>query len=577
MLNIGIAYPPIDEEIVTLVDRFEKRPEAILEIFQTLQDRYGGVTDEQIRDVARAIGVPSEQAYGVASFYTLISTPPEPRKHIRVCDGPPCWLAGSQAVHAAAEQDLSEDWVVERTSCLGLCDRAPAALVAGEQCGPLTPDRVQAASEGWRGSPRTYPDPLPGEVRVLLRHAGEIDPRSLDSALEHAAYAGLRRALSMRPEEVVEEVVQSGLRGRGGAGFPAGHKWRYVAMQTRSPKYIVCNADESEPLVFKDRVLMDTHPHQVLEGMAIAAYAVGASEGYIYIRGEYERQAQLLEHAIEQAVEAGFLGENILDSDFSFHIHVHRGAGAYICGEETALLESMEGKRGEPRVRPPYPTVYGYHGMPTVVNNVETLAMAPRVLENGAEAYLQIGNPEVPGTKVYTLLGHVNRPGLFEAGYGLTLRTIIEEFGQGMPEGSEFAFALCGGAAGTIVPESHLDIPIQYTTAEQEVPLGAGAFMIFDHTVPPVELVAELLGFFEAESCGKCTPCRIGTLQARQILERIAGGEEDPALSGHLLTLADTLEDDSLCGLGQSAAWPIRSAIEHFPDAFSYEPLESER
>jgi NADH:ubiquinone oxidoreductase subunit F (NADH-binding) len=315
--------------------------------------------------------------------------------------------------------------------------------------------------------------------------------------------------------------------------------------------------------------LMETNPHQLLEGMALAAYAVGATEGFIYIRGEYEYQAQLLEQAIAQAVNAGYLGEHILGTSFSFHIHVHRGAGAYICGEETALLESLEGKRGEPRMRPPYPVTSGYRGGPTVVNNVESFAMVPHIVLNGADWYRNLGKPNNPGTKIYTLLGHVNHPGLFEAPIGLTLREVIENFGGGMQPGSEFHFALTGGAAGTIVPSSLLDIPIDYDSQKKGVSLGAGAFLICDQTISPVALLRELLHFFEVESCGKCTPCRVGTRQAREILDRLVAGEGMPDDPGKLAQLAETLEKTSFCGLGQSAAWPIKSALVHFGPAFN--------
>jgi NADH:ubiquinone oxidoreductase subunit F (NADH-binding) len=347
-----------------------------------------------------------------------------------------------------------------------------------------------------------------------------------------------------------------------------GQKARLVAENERFPKFIVCNADESEPLVFKDRVLIETNPHQILEGMAIAGYITGADEGFIYIRGEYEAQATVLETAIAQANERGFLGERIQGTDFSFDIRLHRGAGAYICGEETALLESLEGRRGEPRVRPPYPTVNGYRGFPTLVNNVETFAAAPAILRDGVSKYLKIGNPKKPGTKLYTLLGHVNRDGLFEAPFGLTLRQIIEEFGKGMKAGSEFHFALTGGAAGTIVPKDLLDVPLDYDSTPNGVSLGAGAVLVCDHSVSPLALLRELMFFFEVESCGKCTPCRIGTRQAREILDRMLTGKADPSSREVLERLAEVLQRDSLCGLGQFAAMPLKSAMVHYGDYF---------
>jgi len=411
----------------------------------------------------------------------------------------------------------------------------------------------------------------------MLAKAGKIDPTLLESALAQGAYRALRMALGIQdsaagpvlPKTIIETVETAGLRGRGGAGFPVGRKWAFVAAETRGPKYVVCNADESEPLVFKDRVLIESNPHQLLEGIALAAYAVGSHEGFIYIRGEYERQAKLLEDAIAQATQSGYLGEHVLGSRFSFHVHVHRGAGAYICGEETALLESLEGKRGEPRMRPPYPVASGYQGQPTVVNNVESLAMIPHIVLHGADWYQSLGNPRSPGTKIYTLLGHVKHPGLFEAPIGLTLREVIENFGGGMQSGSEFHFALTGGAAGTIVPSDLLDVPIDYDSQKKGVSLGAGAFLICDQTISPVALLRELLHFFEVESCGKCTPCRVGTRQAREVLDRLVAREGTQEDIRKLDQLAETLERTSFCGLGQSAAWPIKSALIHFGDAFN--------
>ncbi len=481
----------LDEEIVNLVERHGRDPAAVLEVLKDLQELEGGLGEENLRQAARALKIPEAQVFGIASFFTMLGQP-EPARVIRICDGAPCWMNGAQALKAAAAKILDGSWMVERTSCLGLCDRAPAALVGLEQCGPLTAERLPSIAEGWRGDHPDYSIPRDMETRVLLANLQTLDPLSLESARENGAYAGLQKCLSLEPGKVIDEVEFSKIRGRGGAGFPAGRKWRFVAQSDRQPKYIVCNADESEPLVFKDRVLMETNPHQVLEGMAIAGYAVGAQEGFIYIRGEYEAQAVILERALSAAERAGLLGEHILGSDFSFHIHLHRGAGAYICGEETAMLESLEGRRGEPRVRPPYPTVNGYRGCPTVVNNVETFATIPVLLRNGADWYLNIGKPESPGTKLYTLLGHINRPGLFEAPYGLTLREIIDTYGGGMPADSRFGFALTGGAAGTVVPRTLIDVPLDFDSGQKGVSLGAGAVLVCNDSVSPAALVREL-------------------------------------------------------------------------------------
>jgi NADH:ubiquinone oxidoreductase subunit F (NADH-binding)/NADH:ubiquinone oxidoreductase subunit E len=570
MTNSRIRYTPADPEIEAIAEAHHHHPEAVLEVLRTIQEQRGGLSQADIAQAARSLRIPAERAYGVASFYTMLSLSPRPAGVIRVCDGPVCWLKRAAEVRQALDEAPPAGYTIERTSCLGLCDRAPAALVDEEQAGPLSPQVAASLAEGRRDAPTDYSQPRPGEVRVMLAQAGKVDPDSLPSALEHGAYQGLQRAMRLSPEAVIKDVEDSGLTGRGGAGFPVGRKWRFVAQAPAKPKYILCNADESEPLIFKDRVLIDTHPQQILEGMAIAGYATGATEGYIYIRGEYVHQARRLEKAIQQAEAAGLLGENILGSSFSFHIHVHRGAGAYICGEETALIESLEGKRGEPRARPPYPPTYGFRGQPTLVNNVESYASAAAILARGAEWYRTVGGkPNVtPGTKLYMILGHVNRPGLFEAPFGVTLRQAIEEFGGDLTPGSEFNFALTGGAAGTIVPPSLLDVPIDYPAAAQGVSLGAGAFLVCDQTVSPVAFLRELLHFFAAESCGKCTPCREGTHQALNILHRLAAGEGRAGDTRQLHTLAEVMQAASFCGLGQSVPIPVKSALKHFEPLF---------
>ena len=570
MTNKKIIYRPIDQEVSTVAESHANRAEAVLEVLMELQKRHGWVNQHQLEDVGRALHIPAEKVYGIATFYSMLGTKPAPKNVIRVCDGPVCWLCGGHEAREAVNKAFVDHpgWQVERTSCLGMCDRAPAALVNDQLAGPIAFEQVGELEKVWRGQPRDYSTPRSGELRVMLAKVGLVDPDSITSAIEHGAYQGLPAALTRQPMEVVSEVENSGLTGRGGAGFPVGRKWRFVAQAVRTPKYIICNADESEPLIFKDRVLIDTNPHQILEGMAIAGYACGANEGYIYIRGEYAAQADLLERAIEQAEQAGYLGVNIKGSGFDFHIHVHRGAGAYICGEETALIESLEGKRGEPRNRPPYPPTAGYNNLPTLVNNVESYAAVPGIVQRGASWYRSLSTATTPGTKLYMLLGHVNNPGLFEAPFGLTLRQVIDEFGGGMRQGSEFHFALTGGAAGTIVSKKYMDIPIDYASGAKGISLGAGAFLICDQGVSPVVFLCNLLNFFRHESCGKCTPCRVGTHRAHEILENMTQNKSNPGDVEELRRLADVMYDSSFCGLGQSVPIPMRSALDNFNDEF---------
>ena len=549
--------------------------EALLEVLVEMQHKHGGLTPELVTDAARQTKTSPSHAYGVASFYSMLSFQPQPRV-IRVCDGPTCWLRGSSATRRALEATGS-DWHVERSSCLGLCDRAPAALVNEDQAGPVLAGNAPQLLDGWRSTPSDFSQSRPGELRVMMAGAGQIDPDSIDSALQYGAYEGFRAAMKLTPEAVIELVTASRLQGRGGAGFPVGRKWTFVAQAPRKPKYIVCNADESEPLLFKDRVLIETNPHQLLEGIMIGGYACGASDAWIYIRGEYGPQARSLRTAIKQAEEHGLLGDNILGTDFSFRIHVHQGAGAYICGEETALLESLEGNRGEPRLRPPYPPERGFRSMPTAVNNVESFCAVASIFRVGLEKWLALSTYPTPGTKLYMILGHVRQPGLFEAPFGLSLRRVIEEFGGGLKEGSEFHFALCGGAAGTLVDASLLDVPVDYGSAAKGISLGGGAFLVCDKSVSPVALLRELLHFFSVESCGKCTPCRVGTWRSLQILDRMTAGQGWKGDADELSTLATLMQVSSFCGLGQSVAIPMMSALKHFgrefADSETVEPL----
>jgi NADH:ubiquinone oxidoreductase subunit F (NADH-binding)/NADH:ubiquinone oxidoreductase subunit E len=560
-----------DTTVDDAVARHGRSPDATLPVLLDVQAaNHGSLSKPVLGAVADALGVNDARVYGVGSFYSLLSTQPRTGKVVRVCDGPVCMLRGAEAlgrsIKAAA---TSGEWAAERCSCLGLCDCAPAALRGEEPCGPVLPDQAADLLNGYPcGRVPCCAKPLPGEVRGTMARIGQIDPESVHSAIEAGAYRALDAALANPPAAILDAVDRCGLRGCGGAGFPTGRKWRMVAQAPGCEKYVICNADESEPGTFKDRVLMQGDPHLLLEGMALAGYAVGAGKGIIYIRGEYEWIARRLERAIVQAEERGWLGPDIRACGFSFRVHVHRGAGAYICGEETALLESLEGKRGEPRIRPPYPTTHGYQGKPTLINNVETLCLVPPILTRGADWFCSLGRPASPGTKVFTVTGFVNRPGAFEAPLGITLRQVIEQFGGGLRNGSRFKAALTGGAAGLFAPAALLDVPIDFDSRKQGVSLGSGAMLILDESVHVPTLLGWLLHFFEVESCGKCTPCREGTREVRLICERIAARGARTGDLAELRRLSCLMNVTSLCGLGQSVAWPVESALRHFGDEF---------
>ncbi|MBP7032169.1 MAG: NADH-quinone oxidoreductase subunit NuoF [Anaerolineaceae bacterium] len=405
---------------------------------------------------------------------------------------------------------------------------------------------------------------LPAENRVVLKNVGIIDPDSIDDYIVQDGYQALGLALTMKPEEIIKTITDSGLQGRGGAGFPTGLKWSFVRKAAGAKKYVICNADESEPGTFKDRVILEGDPHRTIEAMLIAGYAVGADEGFIYIRGEYQLALQRLEAAIKQAESYGFLGENIFGSGFSFHMHVHAGAGAYICGEETALIESLEGKRGEPRSRPPYPTTEGLWGKPTLINNVETLANIPPIIRNGPEWYRKMGTASSPGTKVCTILGNVHEKGLIEVPMGITLREIITIYAKGMKDGN-FKMAQTGGSGGSIIPSSLQDTPMDFESYRKAgVSLGSGALLICNDSVCIVDLAIVLTNFFRVECCGKCTPCRIGTKRAHDLLIGISKGQGKMEDLAELENLGHDLIALSNCGLGQTAGTPLKDMFNYF-------------
>ena len=427
----------------------------------------------------------------------------------------------------------------------------------------LAPKRELSGHIAWLNARKGT---LPAEQRIVLERSGRIDPEDIEDYIIQDGYQALAKVLTqMTPKDVCDELSKSGLQGRGGAGFPVGRKWSFVAATPGDKKYVICNADESEPGTFKDRVILESDPHAIVEAMIISGYAVGASEGYIYIRGEYALAQQRFQKAIEQAHAYGLLGKNIFNSGFDFHLHTHSGAGAYVCGEETALIESIEGKRGEPRSRPPYPTTHGLWGKPTLVNNVETLANVTPILRNGADWYRQFGTPSSPGTKVYTIMGNVNVTGVIEVPMGITLREVIHIYAKGMKNNANFKLAQTGGSSGSIIPASLQDTPMDFDSFRRAgVSLGSGALLIADETTCVVDLAKVLLQFFRFESCGKCTPCRIGTQRCYEILTNISEGTAQLSDLDDMLKLAQQMELLSNCGLGQTATVPIRDTLKYF-------------
>jgi NADH-quinone oxidoreductase subunit F len=467
-----------------------------------------------------------------------------------------------------------------------MCDRAPAALVtdAGEHprersLGPASATelaRLVAGADTGPAPARPIVDQAPAEL-LVLRRIGRIDPASLDEYRAAGGYDALERAFAMGPEAVIAEVTASKLVGRGGAAFPTGRKWEAVREQTARPHYLVCNADESEPGTFKDRILMEGDPFALVEAMTITAFATECANGYLYIRGEYPLAFDRMRHAIDEARRHGFLGPNVLGRGLAFDIEIRRGAGAYICGEETALFESIEGRRGEPRNKPPFPVNAGLFGKPTVVNNVETLANIPRIVLEGGAAFASVGTAQSTGTRLFCVCGHIQRPGLYEAPLGTTLRALIGKAG-GLRPGRQLKAVLLGGAAGTFLRPDELDLKLTHEdTRAAATTLGSGVVMAVDDTIDLRDLILRIAAFFRDESCGQCVPCRVGTVRQEEALHRMAAARTRGGLATEIALLEDVgvaMRDASICGLGQTAYAAVESAIKRLR---LYEPrgLES--
>ena len=553
----------------------------LLPALWALQERIGWISPGGLNEICRRLTIPPADAYGVASFYALLALEPRPPRAVHVCEDVACRCHGSQELIAQLEErfgpegELSDDgsatWY--RSPCLGQCDRAPAALVsvAGDEPleraqAPVTAGAVLDLLAG--GEPGPSPGarlPQAGDPSLrLLRRVGVADPASIDDYRAHGGYAALRRAFELGPEGVLREVKDSKLVGRGGAAFPTGVKWEAVARQPARPHYLVCNADESEPGTFKDRELMEGDPFAVVEAMTIAAYATGCERGYLYIRGEYPEAQHALEQALAEARSRGFLGEDVMGEGFSFDVEIRRGAGAYICGEETAIFESIEGKRGEPRNKPPFPVEVGLFGKPTVVNNVETLVNVLDVVLGSGPAFAEVGTEGSTGSKLLCLSGHVARPGTYEVRFGATLREVLDLAG-GVPGGRPLQAVLMGGAAGGFLGPDDLDVPLTFEGARAaETTLGSGVVLVLDDTVDLPRLLQRIAAFFRDESCGQCVPCRVGTVRQEEALARLVAGEPLGGLETELALIAEVgqcMRDASICGLGQTASSAVESAI----------------
>jgi NADH-quinone oxidoreductase subunit F len=538
----------------------------LLPTLHAVNDRIGWISRGSINYIAQQLDVAPAEIYGVASFYALFSMTERPKRQVHVCIDLACRAMGG----------LKEDQLPEGTHpspCLGTCERAPAVLVIEsgnparhEVLAPATPVQINAlAKGGWPETEATVVSATPqaqdsSSKLVLLSRIGKVDPLSISDYQQHGGFDALRKAIQLGANGVIDEVNTSGLVGRGGAAFPTGRKWGAVAGQPAFPHYSICNADESEPGTFKDRVIMEGDPFALVEAMIIASFATGSEQGFIYLRGEYPRAIRNVQHAIDESKKHGFLGDNILGSGFNFNLSIVRGAGAYICGEETAIFNSIEGYRGEPRNKPPFPVEVGVFGKPTLVNNVETLVNVLSIVKDGGAAYAALGTEGSKGRKLFCLSGAVAKPGIYEVEFGITLRQLID-LGGGMRSGSTLQAILLGGAAGGFVGPNDLDLPLTMeATRAAGSSLGSGVVMVLDQSVDMVDQLRRIAAFFRDESCGQCVPCRVGTVRQEEIISRLAKGVQSQDIE-LLRELGTVMRDASICGLGQTANSAIDSAI----------------
>ena len=572
----GTRRMDLEGHVATGGDAIRAKRHLLLPALWAAQSREGWISPGALNYICQRLSVAPAEAWGVATFYAMFSVAPAPKTIVHVCDDIACRLAGGPELLTQLRQRLPGG-AAKPSPCLGLCERAPAALVQTSGDGakdyavaPAVAEALPAVRHppnarpgpGSPSAPQTQ-DARRAKLRLLAR-VGRVDPGSLEDYRKNGGYAALEKAFALGPEGIVREALESKLVGRGGAAFPAGRKWEAVAKQPAQPHYIVCNADESEPGTFKDRVLMEEDPFAVLEAMTIVAFATGCAHGYVYVRGEYPLAIERLEAAIAAARRGGLLGPRVAGKDFAFDVEVRRGAGAYICGEETALFNSIEGFRGEPRNKPPFPVEKGLFGKPTVINNVETLVCVPHIVLGGGAAFAGIGSGQSTGPKLFCLSGHVARPGVYEVEFGVTLRQLLEEAG-GVPEGRAIRGILLGGAAGFFVGPDALDTPLTFEgTRAIGATLGSGVVMVFDERADVADAVRRIAAFFRDESCGQCVPCRVGTQRQEELVTRIASGRPLGSMAQELALLdemARAMKDASICGLGQTASGAIQSAI----------------
>ena len=578
----------LESKYQTLLARYPVKRSALIPMALYGQDHFGFISDELIAEIAKRLDLNTLQVSETLEYYSMLRRKPAGRYHVQVCTNVSCMLRGANQLLEHVERRLeignrqvTKDGVfsLEEVECIGACTGAPAMQVNYDFYENLTTDKIDRIIDGLDHNRPPAPEPRisggvherhPAEVPVISRRFGIKDSHKLEVYLQQDGYKAMERALKeMTPEQIIDEVKKSGLRGRGGAGFPAGMKWSFVPKDIPKPKYIIANADESEPGTSKDRPLMEMDPHQLIEGMVIAGKSVGSHQGYIYIRGEYRYVLDIVDGAIAEAYASNYLGKNIRGSGYDFDLCTHTGAGAYECGEESALMESLEGKRGYPRIRPPFPAVVGLYGCPTVINNAETLSSVPAVILRGGENYAALGSPKNGGTRLFSISGHVNRPGIYELPMGFNLKRLIEEVAGGIPGGKKLKAVIPGGSSCPLLKADEIDVALDFdSVAKIGSMLGSGGTVVIDEDTCMVDLARRIMHFYAHESCGWCIPCREGTAWLQKMLDRFHEGfgraEDIPLID----ELSKNILGRSFCPLGDAAAMPTISIVKKWRNEF---------
>ena len=575
----------LEPRAAEILQLYEQPKAAMLPLLWLVQENQGYVSQEAEAWVGDILGVALSHVREAVSFYTMFHTQPVGRRELRVCTSLTCALRGSGDMLDQIKERLKigvggttpgGEVTLTEVECLCACEMSPMAQLDETFIGPLEGETVDAVlraalEDPEESTPLPEPEPfISTDGPVLSKHFKEPDGTWLEDYVADDGYLAAKKVLtSLTPEQVIDEVLKSNLRGLGGAGFPTGRKWSFIPKETTRPKYLVVNADEGEPGTFKDRYIMERDPHALLEGMIISAFAIGSHKAYVYIRGEYFRSSKRLQRAVDEAYSEGWLGKNIQGTGFDLDVVIHRGAGAYICGEETALLTSLEGGKGFPKLKPPFPAISGLFSCPTIVNNVETLACVPFIMRHGAEHFAGIGTARQGGTRLFCVGGHVVRPGVYEAPVSVTLRELIEDAAGGVPDGKKLKAVIPGGISAKILTAEEIDVAMDFDSLMAAGTMaGSGGVIVMDETTCMIEALESVTRFFADESCGQCSPCREGTGWVHRIMRRITEGQGSVQDLGDLLAIADDMEGKTICVFADAAAWPVQSYITKFRGEF---------